>query len=405
VRKGLLFAGSETSVWASFDDGGHWQSLQLNLPHTAMRDLWIHASDLIVATHGRSFWILDDISPLRQIDEKAVESGAWLCHPAPAYRVRRDTNTDTPLPPDEPLAENPPDGAVVDYYLAQAPTGTVTLEILDARDKLFRRYSSTDPPEITEADLKTLSIPQLWVRPPRILPATAGLHRWVWDLHGPPPESLRHEYPIAAVPHDTPRLPQGPEALPGAYTVKLTVDGHTYTAPLTIKMDPRVKTPPADLQQQTGAQKMLARLMTRTTEAVREARSAQEQIDKLAHDATGPLAAHLAALDKKIKAALGAGGAFGPAPAEPGLMSVNAELSGLYGEIDSADVAPSPAQTAAGAKLGRDFPVVMDRWNKLKSSDIAAINRELKAAGMSPIQLSTKPTPDEESDDSDDDVG
>jgi hypothetical protein len=150
---------------------------------------------------------------------------------------------------------------------------------------------------------------------------------------------------------------------------------------------------------------MLARLMTRTTEAVREARSAQEQIDKLAHDATGPLAAHLAALDKKIKAALGAGGAFGPAPAEPGLMSVNAELSGLYGEIDSADVAPSPAQTAAGAKLGRDFPVVMDRWNKLKSSDIAAINRELKAAGMSPIQLSTKPTPDEESDDSDDDVG
>ncbi|MGA3044321.1 MAG: glycoside hydrolase, partial [Bryobacteraceae bacterium] len=397
VRKGLLFAGSETSVWASFDDGGHWQSLQLNLPHTAMRDLWIHASDLIVATHGRSFWILDDISPLRQIDEKAVESGAWLCHPAPAYRVRRDTNTDTPLPPDEPLAENPPDGAVVDYYLAQAPTGTVTLEILDARDKLFRRYSSTDPPEITEADLKTLSIPQLWVRPPRILPATAGLHRWVWDLHGPPPESLRHEYPIAAVPHDTPRLPQGPEALPGAYTVKLTVDGHTYTAPLTIKMDPRVKTPPADLQQQTGAQKMLARLMTRTTEAVREARSAQEQIDKLAHDATGPLAAHLAALDKKIKAALGAGGAFGPAPAEPGLMSVNAELSGLYGEIDSADVAPSPAQTAAGAKLGRDFPVVMDRWNKLKSSDIAAINRELKAAGMSPIQLSTKPTPDEES--------
>jgi photosystem II stability/assembly factor-like uncharacterized protein len=405
VRKGLLFAGSETSVWVSFDDGGHWQSLQLNLPHTAMRDLWIHSSDLIVATHGRSFWILDDITPLRHIDEKALQTSAWLCPPAPAYRVRRDTNTDTPLPPDEPLAENPPDGAVIDYYLAQPAAGPVTLEILDASGKLFRRYSSADPPDITEADLKTLSIPQLWVRPPRILPATAGLHRWVWDLHGPPPESTRHEYPISAVPHDTPRLPQGPEALPGAYSVKLTVDGNTYTAPLTIKMDPRVKTPPADLQQQTAAETMLARWITRTTEAVREARSAQDQIDKLAHDASGPLAAHLAALDKKIKAALGAGGAFGPAPAEPGLISVNAEVYSLYGEIDSADVAPSPAQTAAAAKLGRDIPVAMNRWNKLKSSDIAAINQELKAAGMSQIKLSTKPTPDEDDDDSDDDVG
>ena len=401
VRKGLLFAGSETSVWVSFDDGGHWQSLELNLPHTAMRDLWIHASDLIVATHGRSFWILDDISPLRQIDEKAMQSGAWLGRPAPAYRVQRDTNTDTPLPPDEPLAENPPDGAVIDYYLAQAAAGPVTLEIMDAGGKLARRYSSADPPEFTEADLKTLSIPPLWLRPPGILRATAGLHRWVWDLHGPPPESLRHEYPISAVPHGTPRLPQGPGALPGAYTVKLTVDGHTYTAPLTIKMDPRVKTSPSGLLQQAEAEKQIARLMTRTTEAVWEARSAEEQIDKLAHDATEPLAGHLAALGKKIKAALGTGGIFGPAPAEPGLMSVNGGASGLYGEIDSADAAPTAAQSAAWAKLARDYPAVMDRWNKLKSSDIAAINVELKAANLTEIQISSKPGHEEDSDDSD----
>jgi photosystem II stability/assembly factor-like uncharacterized protein len=405
MRKGLLFAGSETSVWVSFDDGGHWQSLQLNLPHTAMRDLCIHASDLIVATHGRSFWILDDITPLRQIDEKAISSAAWLGRPAPAYRVRRSTNSDTPLPPDEPLAENPPDGAVLDYYLAQpsrAATGPVKLEILDANGKLVHRYASTDAPEITDADLKTLSIPPFWVRPSRILPASAGLHRWVWDLHGPPPESLRHEYPISAVPHDTPRLPQGPGALPGVYTVKLTADGHQYTAQLTVKMDPRVKTATAALQQQYEAEKQLARIMTRTTVAIREARAAQEQIDKLAHDATGPLAEHLAALGKKIKAAVGTGGMFGPAPAEPGLTSVNGEASGLYGEIDSADVAPTAAQSAGVTKVVRDYPAVMDRWNKLKAADIAAINRELKAAQLTEIQFSSKPAPEEDSDDSDD---
>jgi len=394
VRKGLLFAGSETSVWVSFDDGGHWQSLQLNLPHTSMRDLWIHGSDLIVATHGRSFWILDDITPLRQIDEKAIGAAAYLCRPAPAWRVRRSTNSDTPIPPDEPLAENPPDGAVIDYYLAQQASGPVTLEIADAAGKLVRRYSSADAPDITEADLKTLAIPQLWLRMPRALQTGAGLHRWVWDLHGAPPESLRHEYPISAVPHDTPRLPQGATALPGAYTVKLTVDGHSYTAPLTVKLDPRVKTPPASLQQQYEGEKELVRLMTRSTEAIREARSAQEQIDKLAHDATGPLAEHLAALGKKIKAALGAGG--------PGLISMNSESTFLYGAIDSADAGPTAAQSAAIAKLGRDYPAALDRWNKLKSGDIAGVNAELKSANMTEIQVSTKPAQEEEADDSDD---
>jgi photosystem II stability/assembly factor-like uncharacterized protein len=401
VRKGFLYAGSETSVWVSFDDGDHWQSLQLNLPHTSMRDLWIHGRDLIVATHGRSFWILDDITPLRQIDAKVAAASAWLCHPAPAYRVRPDTNTDTPLPPDEPLAENPPDGAVLDYYLAQPASGPVTLEILDGSGKLLRRYASTDQPEVTEADLKTLSIPTFWIRPPHVLPADAGMHRWIWDLHGAPPESLRHEYPIAAVPHDTPRLPQGPRALPGVYTVKLTVDGHTYTAPLTVKLDPRVKTSPAGLQQQFDCEQQLARMMNRSTAAIREARSAEEQIDKLSQGARGPLAEHLAALDKKIRAALGSSGMFGPAPAEPALTSVNGGASALYGAVDSADQAPTAPQTAAFTKIGRDYPVVMERWVRLKSSDMEALNRELKAANLTEIQLSAKSSADDSDDDSD----
>jgi hypothetical protein len=290
---------------------------------------------------------------------------------------------------------------VIDYYIPQASSGPVTLEILDG-GKLVRRYSSADSPDITEADLKTLSIPPLWLRPARVLPADGGLHRWVWDLHGAPPESLRHEYPISAVPHDTPRLPQGPSALPGSYTVKLTAAGQTYTAPLTVKMDPRVKTTQAALVQQYEAEKQLARIMTRTTEAIREARTAQEQIDKLAHDATGPLAEHLASLGKKIKAALGSGGAFGPAPAEPGLMSVNGQASGLYGEIDSADCAPTAAQSAALAKSAREYPAVIDRWNKIKAADIPAINGELKAAKLTEIQISSKPAQEEDNDDSDD---
>jgi photosystem II stability/assembly factor-like uncharacterized protein len=382
VRKGLLFAGSETSVWVSFDDGDRWQPLQLNLPHTSMRDLWIHGSDLIVATHGRSFWILDDIAPLRQIDEKATQSSAWLCRPAQAWRVRPDTNTDTPLPPDEPLAENPPDGAIVDYFLGQPAAGPVTLEIMDAGGKLVRRYSSTDSPELSDADLKALSIPPFWVRRPGPLPAGSGMHRWVWDLHGPPPESLRHDYPIAAAPHDTPRLPQGPRALPGEYTVKLTVDGRTYTAPLTIKMDPRVKISPAGLQQQFASEKQLARTISLSTEAIREARSAQEQIEKRPD---------LAELGKKLKAVLGSGGFFGPAPAEAGLISVNSQASGLYGEIDSADAAPTAAQAAALAKITRDSPGVMERWTKLKD--------ELKAAN---ITFTAKPAQDDDNDDSDD---
>lgn len=404
VRKGLLFAGSETSVWVSFDDGDQWQSLQLDLPHTSMRDLWIHENDLIVGTHGRGFWILDDIAPLRQISSKALEAGAWLVHPAAAYRVKRDTNSDTPLPPDEPLAENPPDGAVIDYYLAQSSTGAVTLEIADAAGKVVRRYASTDSPEPSEADLKTLTIPAYWVRRPRILSTTAGLHRWVWDLHGTAPDSMRHGYPISAVPYDTPRLPQGPSVLPGVYSVKLTVDGHTYSAPLTVKMDPRVKTPPAGVRQQFDAATQLARAITRTTAAIREVHAVQEQIGKLTKDSTGPLAEHLTALEKKLLAALGAS-PFGAAPAEAGLSSVNGDASNLYMEIDGADAAPTSAQAAAVARLSAALPVVLQRWEKLKSADIAAMNQELKAANKAEIQTGIKPSQEESNDDFDDDVG
>jgi len=351
--------------------------------------LWIHDNDLIVGTHGRSFWVLDDISPLRQVNAAMAEQSAALLRPAAAYRVRYNTNTDTPLPPDEPFAENPPDGAVIDYYLRQAAAGPVTLEILDAKGKPVRRYASNDAPEVSEADMKALSIPVWWVRPPRVLPASAGMHRWVWDLRYATPDSLRREYPISAIPHNTPRSPQGPRVLPGTYTVKLTADGKTYSAALTLKMDPRVKTPASALQQMFDAQVKLARIMTETSRAVRQARSAQQQIEKLSRDGG---AVTLEAIGKRIKAELEGGGFSGPAPAAATLMSLNGQASALYGDVDSADAAPSAALAAAVEKVAGEYPAVKARWTGLLA--------ELKAARPE-IQIDTKPTADEESDDSD----
>ncbi len=263
VRKGLLFAGTETAVWMSQDDGDHWQPLEYNLPHTSMRDLMVQGNDLIVATHGRSFWVLDDISPLRQPDALKSQAEPTLFKPGEAYRVRRSTYTDTPLPNDEPAGQNPPDGAVIDYALPASVQGPVTLEILDAGGKLVRRYASTDAPYATPEELAKQLIPLYWLKMPQTLPATAGMHRWVWDLRYATPVAPHYEYPISAVPHETPREPQGPLALPGTYTVRLTANGKVLTAPLTVKMDPRVTASSADLQALFTLESELAGMVTR----------------------------------------------------------------------------------------------------------------------------------------------
>jgi len=215
-----------------------------------MRDLVIHNDDIVVGTHGRSFWILDDITPLRQLNEQIAAAPAFLFKPGIAYRVQRNVNTDTPLPPEEPAGKNPPDGAIIDYTL-QSAAGPVKLQILDTSGKIVRAFSSTDKPQATMEELgKELNVPLYWIRPPQILSDAAGQHRFVWDLRTPPPASLRHEYPISAIVHDTPRLPVGPAVMPGTYTMKLDVAGQTYTQPLEIKMDPRITAPVDQLDQQ-----------------------------------------------------------------------------------------------------------------------------------------------------------
>ncbi len=402
VRKGLLFAGTETSVWVSFDDGDHWQSLELNLPHSSMRDLWLHEDDLIVATHGRSFWVLDDITPLRQISEPMQKAGAFLFKPAPAYRVMRDTNTDTPIPPDEPTAQNPPDGAVIDYFLAQPAEGAVKLEILDAQSKVVRRYASTDKPDLTEEDLAKQLIPIYWVRMPKILSTAAGMHRFVWDLHYTTPDSTRFGYPIAAVPGDTPRVPQGPSALPGEYTVRLTVDGHAYNEPLLVKMDPRVKTPHAGLLEMFQMQSRLASIMTDSTESVAQARSAHEQLQKLTPQASGQLAGAISALDKKVSALLGGGGGFfAPPSPNPTLSRANGEASTLYGEVGRADVTPTAAQSSASEEIEKTFAVVSKEWKQIRTVDLPILNRQLHEANLPEIRLESKAPEEADSDDID----
>ncbi len=231
-RRGLLFGGTERSVFVSFDDGDNWQPLQLNLPPASMRDLAVHGNDLIVATHGRGFWVLDDITALREIDKDVAHANAHLFQPATAISLTPGSDNGTPMPRDEPLAENPAAGAMIDYYLKSNVTGVVSLEILDPAGDVIRRYASDD--KVTPVNPDTLNIPAFWVRPTEVLSTAAGMHRWIWDLRPTPP----------------PRPAGGgggfgrggvSTVLPGTYTVKLTVGGKSYTQTLIVKMDPRAK--------------------------------------------------------------------------------------------------------------------------------------------------------------------
>jgi photosystem II stability/assembly factor-like uncharacterized protein len=396
VRKGLLFAGTENSVWVSFDDGDHWQSLQLNLPHTSMRDLWIHNDDLIVATHGRSFWILDDIAPLREASGTLAATDAHLFTPAPAYRIQRDTYTDTPLPPDEPFAANPSDGAIIDYYLRRIASSPVTLEILDAQGKLVRKFSSADKPDVSEGDLKKQLIPLYWPRPFQTLSAGARMHRWVWDLHYPAPDSTRHEYPISAIPGDTPRYPLGPTALPGTYTARLTADGKSYTAPFTVKMDPRVKTSAAGLEKKFHLETRLASLLSQTSQAVLQARSIRDPLQKLSQQATGPVRDSVQAFQNKLAAILGAPAGFLAPPAnEITLTRVNGQVAVLYGQVWQVDAEPTVSQSEASAATENDTMDVMKRWDALRTSDLPALNRVLGGANLPEVKIDADPHKEE----------
>lgn len=388
ARKGLLFASTEVTVYVSFDDGDHWQSLRLNMPATSVRDIIIKNDDLVAGTHGRGFWILDDITPLRQLEAKSATSEV-LFKPQVATRVRWDMNPDTPLPPDEPAGENPPDGAVINYNLGSASTGPVTLEIKDANGNLVRRYSSADPvpPEDPQ-----LAIPKYWVRPPERLSATPGLHRFLWDMHYPPIAGIEPSYPIAAVPHNTAPDATSPWAMPGQYTVVLTVNGKSYSQPLTLRMDPRVKTPTAGLQQQFQVAKALYDDAVKISAAMDEANGIRAQLKDRHDHAQGATAETLDAFSKKLEAlAGGAGGRRGRGGAQTdSLGSVRGALLGLMGIVSDADVTPASQVIATAAETEKKVPTTLQSWQQFKQQDLAALNQQLRSAGVAEISPQPK---------------
>jgi photosystem II stability/assembly factor-like uncharacterized protein len=404
-EKYLIFAGTENGVWISWDDGNNWQSLQLNLPHASVRDLWIHENDLIVATHGRGFWVLDDIMPLRRLrsgwpalmTSSKPESGepprcslVMFPDPAPAYRVRRDTNTDTPIPPDEPAGENPPDGAILDYFVYRPCPEPVTLEILDSQGKLVRRYSTEDKPDLSPEERAKGLIPPYWLQESHVLSKDPGWHRWVWDLRYPPPVSSEHEYPSAAVPHATPRYPLGPSVLPGNYKARLSA-GHqpTVDVPFVVKMDPRVSTSPAGLQKKFELEAQLAEAITESSQAVMQARSAQEQLEDLAASKPAMKEA-VESLREKISELLdGAKNAASETDAHP-LKNLNRTVIALYKEVEKADSEPAVAQVGASSEMTAKLSPLLKHWEGLKG-DLKRLNIRLSAGDLPRIDLDRPP--------------
>jgi photosystem II stability/assembly factor-like uncharacterized protein len=391
--KGLLFAGTEREVYVSFDDGDHWQSLRLNMPASSIRDLAIKDDDLAAGTHGRGFWILDDITPLRQLNADAAGAAAFLYKPETAIRVRWNMNTDTPLPPDEPGGQNPPDGAIIDYYLSVPASGAVTLEILDSAGAVVRRYASTDPVEPVDA---MLAIPVYWVRPPHPLSSLPGMHRFLWDLHYTPLAGGRAGYGMQAIVHDTAPSITSIWAMPGRYTVKLKAGGKSYTQPLTVKMDPRVRTPLAGLQQQFTLSKEIYADLVRTSTALEQIRTMRAQLGPLREKAgPGATADAVAAFDQKVVALGGAagggrGGGRGAVAAGPDtLSSVTGSLTQLMRLLESADVAPSTQAVAAAADRRAALAKLIERWNALKSRDLAELNTRLKQANLPAVTAET----------------
>ncbi len=390
-QKGLLFAGSETQVWVSFDDGAQWQSLRLNMPASSVRDLRVKDSDLVAGTHGRGFWILDDITPLRQIAQAAAAQEAYLYRPKRATRVRWDVNTDTPLPPDVPHAQNPPDGAIIDYYLKSPASGPVTLEIFDSAGQLVRRYSSTDKPRIPNP--YALSVPAYWARPHQVLSTAAGMHRFIWDLHWTPAPGFPAGLPMQAVPHDTPLSHTSPWVLPGNYTVKLIVDGQTYTQPMTIRMDPRVKTPISGLVEQFNVSKQLYDGMIKTSALVSQIHGLQDQLNqRKGQTAQGTAGDAIATFEKKLDAFQGQrlglfAYLFGTGAAPESLILVRFQLSSLLGMVQQADVAPTAPQVAAAATAHLSLEKLLGEWKTLTTTDLAQMNSALKAAHLAPVTV------------------
>lgn len=382
-RKGLLFAGNETGVFVSFDDGDHWQSLQLNLPASSMRDLAIHGDDLVVATHGRSFWVLDDITPLRQLSSDVANGAGYLFKPENALRIQTSLFDGTPLPMGSPIGENPPNGALIDYFLKAESSEPVTLEIYDSTNALVRKYSSADKPQTI--DPKTLDIPAAWLQPPESLSTAPGMHRFVWDLHWTAATSGGGRGRFGA---------SGRWALPGSYTVKLTAGGHTYSQPLTVILDPRVKTSTRDLQAQFAAAGQIDEMLGKASQARQQAGHLRQQAQQLRSGAASSnegVGKALDSLDHRLVALLGSNqraAAAGPGVASDDFTSLDyvvRSLGTLAGSVNGAPVAPTQSDVQGIQNTRKVLDSDLAAWDQLKS-DLPALNSLLRQNGLTALE-------------------
>jgi len=315
-----------------------------------------------------------------------AESDAYLFAPQLSYRVRRNNNTDTPLPPEEPAGKNPPDGAMIDFWLRSAASGPVVIDISDAEGKLVRHFSSVDKPEAVDAN--QLNIPTYWIRPPQAVSDEQGMHRFLWDLHYPQPDSLQRQYPISATYRDTPRYPLGPSAPPGNYNVKLTVDGRSYTRSFTVKMDPRVKSSTEDLRQQFELESNIAAAIRRDYQVLQQVRGLRQQLRGLMDRIIpGPLLSSITALANRVADLEGdeESGKFLSTPEGRSLARLNTGLTTLLGSVDSADAAPTKTQIATFSDVKNALDLQLTSWEQIKSIDVPHLNSQLKQSGQPPL--------------------
>lgn len=376
--KGLLFAGTQFGVYISMDDGDHWQSLQLNLPATSVPDLNIHGDDLVIATHGRSFWILDNITPLRQAVAAGRATGPWLYRPATAVRFDSDSFTGTPIPPEEPTAGNPPNGAVIDYFLPHA-AASVQIEVFDSEQNLVRRFSSEDhSSDKSAAKHKPLPIAERWFPKPQVLEKTAGSHRFIWDLAWNSPAGTNDE--------DSDRNLAPPKAVPGTYQVRLTVDGKAQSQALKIIMDPRSPATPDVLTQQFQLSRQIYDEGVQAKQVLAETASVQKQLTDRQR---------LAPQDPEIKSALEKAESDiaqllsnkDHNDAMPGLQEAFAALASTLRVVESGDrVAPAQA-IAAYKESSQQLKVRIEQWVKFKQTALIQLNQKLRQANIQPIAI------------------
>ena len=387
VRKGLLYAGTEKGVYVSFDDGDHWQSLRLNMPVVSIHDLAVEQGDLVAATYGRSFWILDDVTPLRQTNANLQSGGPHLFAPRTAIRVRRDENQDTPLPPEVPAGKNPPNGAIIDYYLPSNSSSDVQVEIRDEAGNVVHSYSSKPLPK-EEGELPYVA--EYWIAHPQPLSKSPGMHRFVWNLRYTDPPAVHVEspynYPIAAIVGSTPLPPEGPLVLPGKYEVQLKAGGQVLRQPLEVKQDPRVHVARNELQSALDLQLKISAVLGRNYEAHQQVKQLRARLSELMkRPKDDPIAVAAAALDRKVGALEGEATPLLEAAKGMSLMAVNDSLTALMALVDGADFAPSEESFVAFRRVCQGWKEELGAWEQLKSKDIEAFSSLLGKGNLAPI--------------------